>query len=397
MKKQFSLLLVLVLLFPLLPLHAGLAAEPMTVDYIYTFVPGTILEGEGTQVIQELLNAVSLRFTRQTGEGENSVRLQLESEGEIAVSLSASESEDGKLSITCSLLGGNLLVCQRDQLEGFLHTLVQVLADLKVLKGESLDRVQNLAGQAAALLEGYLSQEPEAPGAGIDLTPYLRVLSEVTSETLQRDPTEEEKASLGAVKVMIYRLNEAERRELVELALSKLSSIPALGDELKSGRLRIGEQVITDDFIREILVETPGEITLDVALDSEEKMVAMQLHLPDLSSIVADERFSKTRGVELTITRDDQGQDHLTSITDLKLIGLEGSLLTVLLERVPAEKPLEPLRGKHVHEVGEMNSEDLLKLIRSMGLTIVGNSMNMFLSLPKCVFDLAVDKLFRKK
>ena len=60
-RKWLCLLLVCMLVFPVV---SGLADNPdgETLEYLYSFIPGTVLEGEGTKMIRELLDEVKIRF-----------------------------------------------------------------------------------------------------------------------------------------------------------------------------------------------------------------------------------------------------------------------------------------------------------------------------------------------
>lgn len=389
MKKTLSLLLILILAcLPLLSL-----AEADTTDYLYTFIPGNVLQGEGTQLIHDVMDAIAIQFTRQREDGGTIVRLRLISEGNEAFTLTAEESASGDFGLMCSLLGSNLLVCRRDQTESFLLTIVEMLADLNILKGDSLEKVEGLAKRAAAMLENYLSADNAEPESGINLKPYLKVLEDGASESEVREIPPEERDSLGAVQVATYKLNEQERRELVDVALEKLNTFPVIGDELKSGNLRIGEQQITNEFIRKILSETPGEMKMEVYTDAEEKLVRLKLIIPDLTDLVTDPTFAKVQGVEMTIRREYGAGKQMSSVTTVSLPGLEGDLMTVKLNRSEGER-IPELKAKKVREVGELNSRELWDLVMEMKWTIAGNAANFFLSLPKVIFDLVVDKIF---
>lgn len=395
MIRKWICMLMAVLL--LIPAAAGLAdsAPAATMNYLYTFFPGDILEGEGTEMITELMDAVQIRFIRQKTEGENLVRLSILSEGSEAFTMTATEKSGEEFTITCSLLGSNMLSLRREQLPSFLHTLVQMLEDSGLVKGESADQMHQLADRGAGLLEDYLNREPDsAPDTGIDLTPYLKILAGASSETTMREIPAEEQDEFGAVSVSTYLLNQEQRQKLVDLAMNKLLSIPVLGDQLKNGKLRIGKQVITDQFVRTMFAETPGEVALDVYLDGQGQLVRMVAHTPGLSELVEDPQFAKTEGVDISIVRKREG-DHLTSVTTIRLIGLDGTLMTARLDRTPGE-PVKPVKVKHIHQVGEMDSAQLMKLVRNMSITIAKNGMNMLLDLPRCVMDLLMDKLLHR-
>ena len=85
-RKWLCLLLVCMLVFPAV---SGLAdnQDGETLEYLYSFIPGTVLEGEGTEMIRELLDEVKIRFTRQKTETDDIIRIQLISNGTDAFSL----------------------------------------------------------------------------------------------------------------------------------------------------------------------------------------------------------------------------------------------------------------------------------------------------------------------
>jgi hypothetical protein len=67
--------------------------------------------------------------------------------------------------------------------------------------------------------------------------------------------------------------------------------------------------------------------------------------------------------------------------------------MDVRLDKGPG-RALSPMPMKKTHQVGEMNSTELFELIRSMGLLLARNAVNMVLVLPRCVFDLLIGKIF---
>ena len=383
-RKWICLFLTLLLVFPLV---SGLAdgADEKTTDYLYSFIPGNILEGEGTKMIRELLEALQLRFSRQKTDNRDMSRMILVSNDEEAFSLTAGEAEAGEFALVCSLLGENKLTLKRDQISPFLQTLVKALGDKGLLRGSNLDKMNSLANRAGAIIEGYLNKEPdEAPDTGIDLTPYLEVMTRNATAVETREIPPEERDELGAVTVTSYLVSEEQRRDIVNRAMNKLSKLPVIGDELKKGSLKIGEQVITDEFIRAVFADTPGEVTMDVWQAADGQLVRLLLHTPDLSELVTDPQFAKTEGVEISIARTRGEGKRLTSITTIRLPGLEGDLLTMKLERSEGED-IPPMKAKKVHAVGEMDGDELMKLIRSMGWTILMNAANMILTLPDCI------------
>ena len=352
MKRFLCVMMAVMILFP----FASALGETKVTNYDYTFIPGPILEGEGMDIAREVMNAIVIRFTRQISDDEQIFRLMIISEGEEAFSISASESGDDGFEIVCSMLGDEVLQCERGQLTTFLQTIVQMLGDLNVLREDKVEKFHLTAERLSKKINEYLDMDPDSdPDTGIDLKPYLQVVADKASAYEERIIPEEERDSSGAVKVMSYLLNEEERKQLVDYGLSKINSFPLIGTQMKEGKLRIGGQVITEEFIREILAETPGEMTLDLYLDGEERLVRMLLRIPDLHGLVTDEQFAEVQGVELSIVRDYSDPNHRISDTTLSLPGLEGTLVTVRLEKAPGDR-IEPLSGKEVHKVGELDS-----------------------------------------
>ena len=360
-RKWLCLLLVFMLVFPAV---SGLADNPdgETLEYMYSFIPGTVLEGEGTKMIRELLDEVKIRFTRQKTETNDIIRIQLISNGTDAFSLTAGQMGGEEFALMCSLLGSNKLTLKQEQIAPFLHTLVESLGEQGFLKGDNLSKMYSIADRAGVTINNYLAQEPEeAPVAGIDITPYLKTLTENATAVEQREIPPEEQDGSGAVIMTSYLLSEEQRREFVNMGIDKFSKVPVIGDALNDGSLRIGEQVITEDFLRTVFGDTPGEVTMDGWQDGSGQLDRMLLHLP---------------------------------VTTLRLLGLEGNLVTMTLERSPTD-PIPPMKAKKVHEVGEMTSTELSELIRSMGWTILGNAGNMVLDLPDCIARVLVKKIFK--
>ena len=395
-RKWLCLLLAFLLVFPLVTgLAEGPAADGEALEYLYTFTPGTLLEGEGTEKIRELLEAIRIRFTRQKNGSSDTIRLQLISEGDEAFSLTAGETDNGEFALICSLLGSNKLTLRREQLSSFLLTLVQALGEQGYLRGNNLTKMSALADRAGKILGDYLDKEPEeAPDTGIDITPYLNKLTGKATATEQREATAEEKESFGAMTVTSYLVSEEQRREIVNRTMDKAVKLPVIGDQLAGGTLRIGGQVITDGFIRSVLGDTPGEVTMDVWQDENGQLVRLLLHTPDISEIVTDPQFAQTQGLEVSIARTRGEGKELTSITTFRLTGLEGDLLTMKLERTPGED-IPPMEAKNVHAVGDMNSEELAELLRSIIWTIIGNMANMIVALPRCIAEILLKKIIK--
>jgi len=386
MRKWLCLLLSLVMVLTSVNALAESASnDGRAVEYLYSFTPGNILEGEGTEMIHELLEEIRLRFYRQKTADKDMISLVVVSNDEDAFVLTAGETGGEEFALTCSLLGSNKLTLHKDQIPSFLQTLVKALGDNGIVKGSNLDKMNSLANRAGKIILDYLNKEPtEAPETGIDLTPYLEVMTREATATEVREIPPEERDESGAVIVTSYLVSEEQRRSIVNRAMDKLDRLPVIGDELKKGSLRIGQQVITDDFIRKVFADTPGEVTMDVWQDESGQLVRLLLHVPDISGIVTDPQFSKVQGIEISIARTKGEGKQLTSVTTISLPGLEGRLLTMTLERnIGADIP--PMKADNVHAVGELNSDELMELIQSMIWTILFNAANMVLALPDCI------------
>jgi hypothetical protein len=385
-RKWLCLLLSLVLvLMSVNALAESAVADGKAVEYLYSFTPGNILEGEGTEMIHELLEAIRLRFYRQKTADKDMICLVLVSNDEDAFVLTAGETGGEEFALTCSLLGSNKLTLKKDQIPSFLQTLVKALGDKEILKGANLDKMNSLANRVGEIILDYLNKEPtEAPEMGIDLTPYLEIMTREATATEVREIPPEERDGSGAVTVTSYLVSQEQRKNIVNRAMDKLDRLPVIGDELRKGSLRIGQQVITDDFIRTVFADTPGEVTMDVWQDESGQLVRLLLHVPDISGIVTDPQFSKVQGIEISIDRTKGEGKKLTSITTITLPGIDGKLLTMTLER-DTGADIPPMKADNVHAVGQLNSDELMELILSMGWTILFNAANMVLSLPDCI------------
>lgn len=385
MKKLLCLVLSLLLVFPVVSALADSASDGKTTEYLYSFAPGTVLEGDGTEMIRELLEAIRIRFARQKSADRDMIRLVLISNGEEAFTLTAGETAGEEFALVCSLLGDNKLTLKRKQISPFLQTLVKALGDRKILGGSNLEKMYSLADRVGKIIEGYLDKAPdEAPDTGIDLSPYLAIMTKNASAVETREIPPEERDALGAVKVTSYLVSEDQRRDLINRGVNKLAGLPVIGDELKKGSLKIGKQVITDDFIRAVFADTPGEVTMDVWQDADDQLVRLLLHIPDISDLVTDPQFAKTQGLEISIARTKGEGKQMTSVTTIRLPGLEGDLATMTLERSQGPD-IPPMEAKKVHAVGELNSDELMDLISSMGWTILFNAANMVLALPDVI------------
>ena len=385
-RKWLCVLLSLVMVFmSVSALAENASADGKAVEYLYSFTPGNILEGEGTEMIQELLEEVRIRFYRQKTADKDMIRVVLVSNDEDAFVLTAGETGGEEFALTCSLLGDNKLTLNKNQIPSFLQTLVKALGDKEIVRGENLEKMNSLADRVGKIILDYLNKEPtEAPEMGIDLTPYLEIMTREATATEVREIPPEERDASGAATVTSYLVSEEQRRSIVNRAMDKLDRLPVIGDELRKGSLRIGQQVITDDFIRTVFADTPGEVTMDVWQDESGQLVRLLLHVPDISGIVTDPQFSKVQGIEISIDRTKGEGKKLTSITTITLPGIDGKLLTMTLER-DTGADIPPMKADNVHAVGQLNSDELMELILSMGWTILFNAANMVLSLPDCI------------
>lgn len=383
-RRIFALILCLVLL----PLCA-LADAPLA--YRYSFVPGEALSGEGTEVVDELLNALSLEYTSWKQDGLTLGRAVLYSNGNEAISLRIRDSADGTYALNISLVGKNTLVCRKDQLDDVIMALVQWLADLGALKGESLEKIRGSALRLGDMLESIVLSSGNTPDSGIDLTPYLEMLIPLASSSEETVLDGKDPGCPGAVMRRVYHLSEEDMNRLIGMALDQLCDIPVISEQLKSGNLKIGSQVITDTFIRNLFASMHGETVLTLYENADGKPMKLLLQIPDITGLVEDPVFRKLNGIQLTIDREFREDGTSCSVTTLYLTGMESTLLTIRLEKGPGTEIQDPTEKAKLHNVGEMNSTELGELINSMWLTILGNALNTILVLPRCVFDMLSD------
>lgn len=401
MKRILSLLTALILLLPLFP---AAAEDGTPVAYLYTFESGTTLEGEGSVVLRELLDAIQIRMTRQKQDRDHLYLIELISEGKTAFSLLAQDMNDGNYGLICSLLGKNQLKLRKDQITDFLRTLVQVLADLNVLKGESLEKVDGLAVRGGNLLARLVSSadaDREEELNGLDLTPYLTIMTRYATEAEHRTTDPENPECPGATGVWYYKLAEQDLSAMVDSALNKLASIPVINDELKSGRLRIGGQVITDEFLRTLFGAMHGETTLEICEDGDGQILMMTLRIPELKvlmeepelkGMITDPEFARISGLRIRIDREKGPEpENLKSDTRIEILGLDQTLVGIRLERMKGE-PIRVPEIREVHEVGDMDSAELWDTLKSMWATILFHAADFVLDLPRCVFDLIIGK-----
>ncbi len=387
-RRTLCLMLILMLLPAAL---AGAQAE--STSWLYTFTPQDALEGKGTETINELLDALQLRMTRQLEDNNLIFQAEVLSEGDLAISITGQETPDEVFALQCSLTGDHVLLCQREQIPSFLLTLVQVLADRKILRGESLDRVSALARRGGDMLVNLTSTLNQPAETITDYSGFLKQLRKAATAWEEKDLNGSDPDCPDAAKLYVYHLSEEDLNDLVNLVLGKFTAIPVLSNALSNGSLHIGKQVITDSYIRELFKSMHGESVLYQYDNADGQLVRLYLQTPDISALTEDPDFAKVTGVDLTITRTENPDGTSVSITDCVLPGLDKAVMRIRMDKQPGAA-LSPLSMKNTHQVGEMNSTEMMELIHSMGLLIVRNAVNMILVLPRCVFELLIDKLF---
>lgn len=390
MKRWAALLTALMLMIP----FSGMADQ--SVSWLYSFSAGEALAGEKMDGVREFLDAVQLELVSvSTGDGMMGQAVLL-SYGKPVITLraAASEAEEGTVGIYCSLLGNCTLMCRRDQIPDFLNTLVQMLADLNILKEENLAQVGSLAARAGNLIIRVLDRQSTAdPALGMNLNPYLDKLSgQASSEAIGLEEANPECA--GAVLKRVWHLSEAELNDLVNAGIQKAQRIPILGDALRESGLQIGSSTVTVDSLQQMLASVHGETTLEVFYDPEEKPLLLKLMIPDLAELTEDPELRKIRGAELAVTRSvSEADGKEISETSIGLIGLEGRLMTVRMEK-GSGKQLDPLPTETVYQVGEMDSEALWDMLQGMSLTLASNMLNLIMDMPRVVFDTLMNRLF---
>lgn len=390
MKRTICILLAFLLCLPVLAGGEGGGS----VSYLYTFTPGSLLGGEGMETVRELMEALQIHAVIQNDDGEKAAQIRLLSEGEEAFSVVARKTAGDEYLVSCSLLGDNVFRCRREQLGPAMLTMVKMMEDMELLKGENVEKVNNLVLRFVNLLDDYLDRPEESAGdAGINLTPYTAVLSREASSVEEEEPSAEEKETLGAVKKTVYRLDEETRRELFPVWIQKVLSIPVVGSRLKRGELKVAGTVITEEQLQALFVDPEGETTVELVTDGQDRPVRLNVYVPDLSDTLTDPDLQEIRGAEVLIRRTDGENEERVSITTLRLTGLEGDLLTIRMDREPGD-PVPAVPGDKVHDVGEMDSGELQKLVNSMKIEFLLNAANMILVLPRCVFDMLGSRIF---
>lgn len=392
-KKLLCILILITMLLPVTVCCESVKPENGTVSYTYSFFPGNAITGAGSSDIKELMDTLKFRMIRQIGEKEDIYRLSLLSKEKEVFHITAQDSADGDYSLMCSLMGDHIFLCRKSQITEVILTFVQVLSDLKVLKGESLDKVNAIAGKAGSFLEqlSYTTNSSSADGA-IDIMPYIDRVKNLASEINEYDIREDNEEYPTAVKKTEIILSENDMNNLVNSILNRLCTIPVIGDTLKEGKLQIGKQVITDAFIRKLFSQVHGPTVLDIFTDADDKVVLISLYWPDLSAFIDDPVFAGLKGICISINRYALENNELISDTRFDLIGGE-KLLDIRLNKQHAQ-PIKKLPNKKVHDIGLMNSEQLWKTIKDMGLIIISNALDLVLNLPSCVFNALVGSIF---
>ena len=395
MKKAFIWLLLMCFAFSAFcPQYAAGEAPVSSMLYRYRFMPGTALEGEGIDTVHELMNAVHLEVTRQKEQDVNRYLINLISEGESAFTLQLEEGVSGQLSMQCSLLGNRVLVCRKEQLSSFLHTLIQVLGGHGILSDDALERFHSLADRLSAMILSYLNHSwDDLPDSGINLDPYLDIVAEFSSRAESSDLDGTDPRCPGAVTVHSYALGQDDLNRLVEAALKNLEAIPVLSEKLNSGELHIGRQIITVDWIKTLFSSIKEDAVLSLYQGADQKILKLDLTVPDLPRLIEDPALAGIQGISLQIQRHEETNGNHFSLTRISLPGYPGSLMTVRLDQIPGGKILSPVSGKEISDVGTLDEEGMWKLLYSMGLTIAARSLDMLLTLPRFVFDDLVKKI----
>ena len=229
----------------------------------------------------------------------------------------------------------------------------------------------------------------------IDLQPYvdsLRALATSSEETVLPPGSPE---CPGAVRKTAYLLSEADMNALLDTLLSRALAVPVIGSYLQSGSLRIGRQRISADFFRDLFASLHGETVLTIWEGADGKAVRMDIRIPDISALVEDPDFSRVTGLLIDIDRSALSPDITSSITRVRLTGLEQDLITIAMEKGPGQNIRDPADRQVVHQVGDMSDEEFSRLFSGMYWTIMSEALKLVLSLPASVFNLLMDKVFK--
>ena len=389
MRKLLCLLLVLALL----PVSAAFAASP--VCWRYKVTPGGALSGDGLQVVLDVLNAVQLDLTSQKDGNTLLGSAVFLTKGKDILSVRVRDSA-GECAFACSLLRNNTLAFRRDQLGSVLLSLVQYLGNSGILKNENLEIVRSAANALAGLIDNVvLNMDESGSDTVIDLQPYvdsLRALATSSEETVLPPGSSE---CPGAVRKTAYLLSEADMNALLDTLLSRALAVPVIGSYLQSGSLQIGRQRISADFFRDLFASLHGETVLTIWEGADGKAVRMDIRIPDISALVEDPDFSRVTGLLIDIDRSALSPDITSSITRVRLTGLEQDLITIAMEKGPGQDIRDPADRQVVHQVGDMSDEEFSRLFSGMYWTIMSEALKLVLSLPASVFNLLMDKVFK--
>ena len=389
MRKLLCLLLVLALL----PVSAAFADSP--VCWRYKVTPGGALSGDGLQVVLDVLNAVQLDLTSHKDGNTLLGSAVFLTKGKDILSVRVRDSA-GECAFACSLLRNNTLAFRRDQLGSVLLSLVQYLGNSGILKNENLEIVRSAANALAGLIDNVvLNMDESGSDTVIDLQPYvdsLRALATSSEETVLPPGSSE---CPGAVRKTAYLLSEADMNALLDTLLSRALAVPVIGSYLQSGSLQIGRQRISADFFRDLFASLHGETVLTIWEGADGKAVRMDIRIPDISALVEDPDFSRVTGLLIDIDRSALSPDITSSITRVRLTGLEQDLITIAMEKGPGQDIRDPADRQVVHQVGDMSDEEFSRLFSGMYWTIMSEALKLVLSLPASVFNLLMDKVFK--
>jgi hypothetical protein len=182
---------------------------------------------------------------------------------------------------------------------------------------------------------------------------------------------------------------------LLETLLTRALAIPVIGSYLQSGSLRIGQQRISADFFRDLFASLHGETVLTLWEGADGRAIRTDVRIPDISSLVEDPDFSRVSGLLIDIDRSVLSVDTTSSVTRVRLTGLEQDLLTIAMEKGPGKDIRDPADRQVVHQVGDMSDEEFSRLFSGMYWTIMSEALKLVLSLPASVFNLLLDKVFK--
>ena len=389
MRKLLCLLLVLVML----PVSAAFADQP--VSWLYEVTPGEALSGDGLQPVLDVLNTVQLELTSQKKGDTLLGSAVFLSKGNDILSIRVRDSA-GDCAFACSLLRNNTLAFRREQLGSVLLSLVQYLGNSGILKNENLDIVRSAADKLAELIDSViLNMDESGPDAAVDLQPYVDSLKSMATSSEETVLSERDPDCPEAVKKTVYILSEADMNFLMETLLSRALAVPVIGNHLQNGTLRIGKQRISADFFRQLFSSLHGETVLTFWEGADGRAVMMDIRIPDISALVEDPDFSRVTGLLIDIDRSALSPDITSSITRVRLTGLEQDLITIAMEKGPGQDIRDPADRQVVHQVGDMSDEEFSRLFSGMYWTIMSEALKLVLSLPASVFNLLMDKVFK--